>query len=112
MRTAIWCFVCAAALLGLCQGAIASTQAEIFVDRVMALLPPGEALDMLRDQERSGNLNPEAYYPFGKGMCDGLRRGRDPKRMLEEGYYQFWGKPLSDAMYQAARETICPDLRP
>jgi ankyrin repeat protein len=52
------------------------------------------------------------YYQFGQGICDSLRTGASKKQILQDSYYHFWGKDLSDAMWAAALEVICPELSP
>lgn len=98
-------------LIGGSFAVFAQSEAQIFTDRVMVLLPAGDALEMLKSQQRAGKLQPESYYEFGKGICDGLARGMDRRQILEESLYHFWGKELSDAMYQAALDTVCPQLK-
>ncbi|MEN6585845.1 MAG: DUF4124 domain-containing protein [Sulfuricella sp.] len=94
------------------RGTPASSDVLKFNERLMELLPPGKTLELLKAAKDKGNLGMEGgFYDFGKGVCQALSGGMDKKTLLEENYYQFWGKELSDAIYQAALDTLCPQFR-
>lgn len=52
------------------------------------------------------------FYGYGRSICDGLKNGLSKKQILEGSYYHFWGGEISDAMWEAALEVICPKLAP
>jgi ankyrin repeat protein len=54
----------------------------------------------------------EGYFQFGKGICEALREGLSKNEILEDSYYHFWGVEISDALWESALETICPELAP
>jgi hypothetical protein len=89
-------------------------------------LSPSETRESVQYELNNGRLTPEYLYSWGKGICDARGQGLSRQQILmepnpmipsysemspEENYYRFWGPELSEAMYDAALETICPDLR-
>ena len=96
----------------ICQTTFASSDALKFNERLMELLPPGETLELLKTAKDKGNLGMEGgYYDFGKGVCQSLSEGMDKKTLLEDNLYQFFGKELSDVIYEAAIDTLCPQFK-
>lgn len=51
------------------------------------------------------------YYDFGKGVCIALSEGKDKKNILEDNLYHFLGKELSDIVFKAALDTLCPQYK-
>ena len=39
-----------------------------------------------------------------------LQNGKPEKEILEASYYHYWGVAVSNAMYEAALEVLCPEL--
>lgn len=50
-------------------------------------------------------------YPWGQEICNSLKSQLPKQVILEESYYQFWGEELSNAMWEAALEVICPEFQ-
>lgn len=76
-----------------------------FITAAESHLQPGEALDALKAGP------PEEYFRWGKGICDYLRAGWTPKKLIKGNLDQFFGPDLSVALVLAAQQVICPDQR-
>ncbi len=84
--------------------------AEKFVESMMSKLVPGEDRETLEQGLESGKLLSVHIYQSGAGICSSLRSGSTKEQILDASYYHFWGVAVSDAMYGAALEVLCPEL--
>lgn len=84
--------------------------AEIFVESLMSKLVPGEDRKTLEQGLESGKDLAFHLYQSGTGICRALNSGSTKEEILDASYYHYWGVAVSDAMYGAALEVLCPEL--
>jgi tetratricopeptide (TPR) repeat protein len=81
-----------------------------FMDVLMSKLAPGEEREVLEQGLDSGKLGLLQFYESGAGICRALASGSTQEQILDASYYHYWGVAVSDAMYEAALEVLCPEL--
>jgi hypothetical protein len=74
-------------------------------------LPQDGSEESIKMRKYFAEVPTKQLFPFGYGVCDSLNKGMSKTDILEGSYYQFWGVPASDAIYKAAMDVICPELK-
>jgi ankyrin repeat protein len=84
---------------------VANDPATRFFKSLLAHLPD----EQLRSRIAL-KYTPQVLYPYGRSICDSLKKGMSKKSLIEGNMDQFFGSELSEAMVEAAKETTCPEL--
>lgn len=100
-------FLVSSALLFSSSGVSADNKEEEWRTLFLKSLPQDSSKESVETRDYFGNMPIESIYPFAKGVCDSLKDGISKKKILEDSY-QFFGVPVSNAMYEAALNVICP----
>ncbi len=95
---------------------VAESNSELYKKRVIDLLPStnmpkGESSDDRTYKEYMAIAPDDTLYIYGDRICRALIAGRSKKSILDENFYLFWGVVISDAMYFAALDVICPEMK-
>lgn len=78
---------------------------QAFLQGVIDRLPQGSArLEMAKAPQ-------EEFFLWGSEICAQLKAGQ-PETLLTDSLAELFGAKLGAALFDSAKETICPDVRP